>query len=99
MLKRDQACTHVMFEQGRCKDFVLTAVFAHLWLQCAEFYKSWDRYGSLSNFSAHPVSLPDGPVSASGSLPDEPLREWPSVEHFYQAQKFAGAPSAPLQPP
>ena len=60
-------------------------------LQCAEFYKSWDRYGALSNFSAHPVSLPDGPISASGCLPDGPFREWPSVEHFYQAQKFAGA--------
>ncbi|KAK9907626.1 hypothetical protein WJX75_007205 [Coccomyxa subellipsoidea] len=62
--------------------------------KCAEFYKSWDRYGALSNFSAHPVSLPDGPISASGCLPDGPFREWPSVEHFYQAQKFAGVEHA-----
>lgn len=64
-------------------------------VQVAEFYKSWDRYGALSNFSAHPIRLPDGPVSASGALPDGPLRQWPSVEHFYQAQKFAGAFPAP----
>ncbi|BDA48102.1 Riboflavin biosynthesis protein RibD at N-terminal half [Coccomyxa sp. Obi] len=69
------------------------------WLRCtegkvAEFYKSWDRYGALSNFSAHPISMPSGPVSASGTLPDGPIREWPSLEHFYQAQKFAGVEHA-----
>ena len=50
-------------------------------LQVAEFYKVWDRYGALSNFSPHPVQLPD----AKGVS-----RSWPTVEHFYQAQKFAG---------
>lgn len=44
-----------------------------------EFYKAWDRYGALSNFSYHPVSVP----SSGGAL-----REWASVEHFYQASKF-----------
>lgn len=47
----------------------------------AEFYKVWDRYGALSNFSPHPVRLPD-----AGGTP----RDWPTVEHYYQAQKFAG---------
>ena len=60
--------------------------------QVAEFYKAWDRYGALSNFSAHPVRLPDGPIGASGALPRAPERQWRSVEHFYQAQKFAGGP-------
>ena len=41
-----------------------------------KFYKAWDEYGALSNFSPFPVSV-DGV-------------EWPTVEHYYQAQKFAG---------
>jgi hypothetical protein len=61
-------------------------------VQVAEFYKSWDLYGALSNFSAHSVSMPSGPVGISGALPTGPQREWPSVEHFYQAQKFSGWP-------
>ncbi|CAL5223291.1 g5780 [Coccomyxa viridis] len=68
------------------------------WRQCdsnvVEFYKSWDLYGALSNFSAHPISMPSRPVSISGALPSAPARQWPSVEHFYQAQKFAGVESA-----
>ena len=48
------------------------------------FYKSWDRNGALSNFSPHPVRMPrawgEGGEKAS----------WPTVEHFYQAQKFSG---------
>ena len=59
-------------------------------LQVAEFYKSWDLYGALSNFSAHPISMPSGAVSISGALPSASPRQWHSVEHFYQAQKFAG---------
>lgn len=59
-------------------------------VQVVEFYKAWDRYGALSNFSAHAVRLPGGPVSASGALPRGPERAWRSVEHFYQAQKLAG---------
>ena len=50
-------------------------------MQVAEFYKVWDRYGALSNFSPHPVRLP---------CADGTLRVWPTVEHYYQAQKFAG---------
>lgn len=55
-----------------------------------EFYKAWDRHGALSNFSPHSVELPEGPVRACGALGGGPARAWPSVEHFYQAQKFAG---------
>lgn len=47
----------------------------------AEFYKAWDRYGALTNFSPHPISLPNG---------DGQLQSWHTVEHYYQAQKFAG---------
>jgi diaminohydroxyphosphoribosylaminopyrimidine deaminase/5-amino-6-(5-phosphoribosylamino)uracil reductase len=50
-------------------------------MQVAEFYKVWDRYGALSNFSPHPVRLPRA---------DGTLSVWPTVEHYYQAQKFAG---------
>ena len=50
----------------------------------AEFYKPWDRYGALSNFSPHPIEVA---TANPGALP----QRWPSVEHFYQAQKFAGS--------
>lgn len=39
------------------------------------FYKTWDSYGALSNFSPHPVQMPD---EHGNSL------TWPSVEHYYQ---------------
>jgi len=29
----------------------------------AEFYKAWDRNGCLSNFSAHPLCMPSGPMT------------------------------------
>lgn len=29
----------------------------------AEFYKAWDRYGCLSNFSPHPISMPEGAMT------------------------------------
>ena len=41
-----------------------------------KFYKAWDEHGALSNFSPFPVRIDD--------------IEWPTVEHYYQAQKFAG---------
>lgn len=45
------------------------------------FYKTWEPYGALSNFSPHPISLAD----SNGTN-----KMWGSVEHYYQAQKFAG---------
>ncbi|KAL9255133.1 Riboflavin biosynthesis protein PYRR, chloroplastic-like protein, partial [Drosera capensis] len=45
------------------------------------FYKTWDPYGALSNFSPHPIEILD----ESGSY-----TTWPSVEHYYQAHKFFG---------
>ena len=36
-------------------------------MQAAEFYKTWDRYGSLSNFSPHPIWMPGEPVSELNS--------------------------------
>ncbi len=74
----------------------------------AEFYKAWDRYGCLSNFSPHPISMPAGPMTAerlqqqhtasSSSQQQQQGQQgqqqgeqvWPSTEHYYQAQKFAG---------
>ncbi|AUS10489.1 Swarming motility protein YbiA [Laceyella sacchari] len=38
------------------------------------FYRVNDPYGCFSNFSAHPIVL-DG-------------KEWPTTEHYFQAQKF-----------
>lgn len=69
----------------------LTAALTHM--QAVRFYKAWDAYGALSNFSCHAVTLPEGPLT-DANAPQEaagPLehREWPSVEHYYQAQKFA----------
>lgn len=45
------------------------------------FYKTWDLFGAFSNFSPHPIQVPDGNGDYS---------TWPSVEHYYQAQKFVG---------
>jgi ribA/ribD-fused uncharacterized protein len=42
------------------------------------FYSATDEYGCFSNFSRHGIEL-DG-------------KHWPTVEHYFQAQKFAGTP-------
>lgn len=78
-------CTKVL------KAWCLSDALLHM--QAVQFYKAWDAYGALSNFSCHAVSLPEGPMT-DASAPQEaagPLdhREWRSVEHYYQAQKFA----------
>ncbi|KXZ44943.1 hypothetical protein GPECTOR_60g720 [Gonium pectorale] len=67
------------------------------------FYKAWDQWGALSNFSPHPIVMPvahaaSSPASASASSSNGTgasssngaTRTWPSVEHYYQAHKFAG---------
>jgi N-glycosidase YbiA len=41
-----------------------------------QFYRQNNPYGELSNFSPHPFTL-NGKV-------------WPTSEHYFQAQKFAG---------
>lgn len=46
--------------------------------QVIPFYKPWDPYGALSNFSPHPISIPD----ETGALVS-----WNSVEHYYQVLK------------
>ncbi|KAA8536651.1 hypothetical protein F0562_029129 [Nyssa sinensis] len=45
------------------------------------FYKTWDPYGAFSNFSPHPIRMPD----ENGDY-----LTWSSVEHYYQAHKFVG---------
>lgn len=40
------------------------------------FYRTGEAYGEFSNFAAFPVQLKG--------------REWPTTEHYFQAQKFAG---------
>ena len=92
------------------------------------FYKAWDEWGALSNFSPHSILMPvdssssgsrvssGAEVSTSGashevlsssqaaaaavaggatngvssSISGSSMREWQSVEHYYQAQKFMG---------
>ncbi|GGK97114.1 NADAR family protein [Deinococcus radiotolerans] len=44
------------------------------------FYETNRPFGEFSNFSRHPLKL-DGVV-------------WPTSEHYFQAQKFAGTPHA-----
>jgi diaminohydroxyphosphoribosylaminopyrimidine deaminase/5-amino-6-(5-phosphoribosylamino)uracil reductase len=43
------------------------------------FYKTWDPYGALSNFSPHPIQMPD----ENGDNVT-----WLSVEHYYQVLFF-----------
>jgi N-glycosidase YbiA len=42
------------------------------------FYETDGPFGCFSNFSAHPVTLAG--------------KTWPTTEHYFQAQKFAGTP-------
>lgn len=42
------------------------------------FYAVGDEYGCFSNFSPHPIKLKG--------------KTWPTSEHYFQAQKFAGTP-------
>lgn len=56
-----------------------------------KFYKAWDVWGAFSNFDGTPIRMFDGP-GPHGRLPssfDPNATEWPSVEHYYQAQKFS----------
>ena len=46
------------------------------------FYKADQPYGCFSNFSPHPVTI-DG-------------KQWPTVEHYYQAHKLLGTPDQDL---
>ena len=41
-----------------------------------DFYKTKDPYGEFSNFSHHPIILKG--------------KAWPTTEHYFQAQKYAG---------
>ena len=42
------------------------------------FYSVGDEYGCFSNFSPHPIRLKG--------------KNWPTSEHYFQAQKFDGTP-------
>jgi ribA/ribD-fused uncharacterized protein len=46
--------------------------------QVIHFYSTTDEYGCFSNFSRHRVFLKK--------------KSWPTSEHYFQAQKFAGEP-------
>jgi N-glycosidase YbiA len=48
------------------------------------FYKVWQPYGCFSNFSFHGIYI-------QGTY-------WPTVEHYYQAQKFVGSTDAVIIP-
>ncbi|CAL9092491.1 unnamed protein product [Musa acuminata var. zebrina] len=45
------------------------------------FYKTWDPYGAFSNYSPHPIQMPD---ENGNNL------TWSTMEHYYQAHKFVG---------
>lgn len=46
------------------------------------FYQQNKAYGYFSNFAAYPISLQG--------------KTWPTTEHYFQAQKFAGTPHEEL---
>lgn len=48
------------------------------------FYKVWQPYGCFSNFSPHGIQI-------RGTY-------WPTVEHYYQAQKFVTSIDAVIIP-
>jgi ribA/ribD-fused uncharacterized protein len=45
-------------------------------MEVVRFYRVDDKYGYFSNFSPHPIKM-------KGKI-------WPTSEHYFQAQKFAG---------
>lgn len=45
-------------------------------MKTIQFYRLTEPFGELSNFSPHPITLKE--------------RTWPTAEHYFQAQKFAG---------
>ena len=47
-------------------------------IETIRFYSTRNEFGSLSNFAAAPFSVKG--------------RRWPTSEHYFQAQKFAGTP-------
>lgn len=56
------------------------------------FYKSWDANGALSNFSPHSIEMPNNwgeDLDETGEKSKSEKTCWPTVEHFYQAQKFS----------
>lgn len=86
----------------------LNKLSAHVHVQPVEFYKAWDEWGALSNFSPHAIRMPEGPAVTGMQQQQQQQRShqngvtarqrlWKSVEHFYQAQKFAGARLQELQ--
>ncbi|TAE54339.1 MAG: NADAR family protein [Nostocales cyanobacterium] len=48
------------------------------------FYKVWQPYGCFSNFSPHSIEMD--------------ALNWPTVEHYYQAQKFVGSEDEEIIP-
>ncbi len=60
--------------------------------QVAQFYKPWDQYGALSNFTPHWIDMPAGSSQQSArGKQARPLEQWPTVEHYYQASKLKSA--------
>ncbi|WP_435021489.1 NADAR family protein [Tundrisphaera sp. TA3] len=47
-------------------------------MEVIHFYSVSEEFGCFSNFSPHPISLKG--------------KKWPTSEHYFQAQKFAGTP-------
>lgn len=47
-------------------------------METIEFYAENESYGEFSNFARYPIKLKG--------------RTWPTVEHYFQAQKHAGTP-------
>ena len=47
-------------------------------LELIHFYRVQDPFGCFSNFAPYPIVLHG--------------KEWPTSEHYFQAQKFAGTP-------
>ncbi|KAK4741644.1 hypothetical protein SAY87_025232 [Trapa incisa] len=45
------------------------------------FHRTWEPYGVFSNFSPHPIQMPDN---------EGKYETWSTAEHFYQAHKFVG---------
>jgi ribA/ribD-fused uncharacterized protein len=78
--------------QSKPENFLIAALgkiddscsVAKLLIMTIYFYKANELYGCFSNFSPHGIQLQ--------------ATHWPTVEHYYQSQKFVGTADAALIP-
>ena len=74
----DHKVEHTYAPKSKTRMFSLPAKSQYTSDSDIKFYHSYEPYYCFTNFSQYPIQL-DG-------------RQWPTTEHYFQAQKFVGTP-------